>query len=417
MVVDAGDDEEAEDLSGIGLRDAVHYRLTRVADSSAARFTITARSGGARRGRLRLAHGDVDTPVFMPVGTQAAVKGVTLAQVAALAPDIILANTYHLHLRPGEELIARAGGLHAFMGWPRPILTDSGGFQVFSLAGRRTVNEEGVRFQSHLDGSPCVLSPESAVDIQTRLGSDVAMIFDECPSGAATREEAVAAMRRTLRWARRGRDRFLALAAGADPTVPRPTPAQVQFGIVQGGVHPDLREESVEKTIDIGFEAYAIGGLSVGEPPEVMYEIAGHTAARLPDGLPRYLMGVGKPEDLIHCVARGIDMFDCVLPTRNARNGQLLTRQGPIAIKNARYGEDMRPIDPECACPTCRSHSRAYLRHLFMAGEMAASALNTVHNLHFYLDTMREIRKAIEFGRFDTFAREFLDTYATRQAD
>ena len=411
------DDEEAEDLSGIGLRDAVHYRLTRVTDSAAPRFTITARSGGARRARLRLAHGDVDTPVFMPVGTQGAIKGVTLAQVAALAPEIILANTYHLHLRPGDELIARAGGLHAFMSWPRPLLTDSGGFQVFSLAGRRTVDEEGVRFQSHLDGSPCVLSPESAVDIQARLGSDVAMMFDECPSGTASREEAEAAMRRTLRWARRGRDRFLGLGVGAAAGVTRPTPGQLQFGIVQGGVHRDLREASVEGTVAVGFEGYAIGGLSVGEPPDVMYDIAGHTASRLPDAFPRYLMGVGKPEDLIQCVARGIDMFDCVLPTRNARNGQLLTRRGPLAIKNARYAEDARPIDPDCGCPTCRTHSRAYLRHLFLAGEMAASALNTVHNLHFYLDTMREIRKAIEFGRFDTFAREFLDTYATRQPD
>jgi queuine tRNA-ribosyltransferase len=388
-----------------------------VTEPAPSRFTITARSGGARRGRLRLPHGDVETPVFMPVGTQAAVKGVTLAQVAALDPAIILANTYHLHLRPGDALIARAGGLHAFMGWSRAVLTDSGGFQVFSLAGRRTVSEDGVHFQSHLDGSPCVLSPESAVDIQARLGSDVAMMFDECPSGTASRADAEAAMRRTLRWARRGRDRFLTLQGGADPGVPRPNPGQLQFGIVQGGIHRDLREESVDGTVGVGFEAYAIGGLSVGEPPEVMYDIAGHTASRLPQALPRYLMGVGKPEDLIHCVARGIDMFDCVLPTRNARNGQLLTRRGPLAIKNARYAEDKRPIDPDCGCPTCRTHSRAYLRHLFMAGEMAASALNTVHNLHFYLDTMREIGKAIEFGRFDTFAREFLETYATRHPE
>ena len=411
------DDDEAEDLAAIGLRGAVHYRLTRVTGPAAPRFTITARSGGARRGRLRLPHGDVDTPVFMPVGTQAAVKGVTLAQVAALEPEIILANTYHLHLRPGDELIARAGGLHAFMGWSRPILTDSGGFQVFSLAGRRVVHEDGVRFQSHLDGSPCELTPESAVDIQARLGSDVAMIFDECPSGTASREEADAAMRRTLRWARRGRDRFLDLRAGSVPDLPRPTPGQLQFGIVQGGVHRDLREASAEGTVAVGFDAYAIGGLSVGEPADVMYDIAGYTAARLPEDAPRYLMGVGKPEDLIHCVSRGIDMFDCVLPTRNARNGQLLTRRGPLAIKNARYAEDTRPVDPDCGCPTCRSHSRAYLRHLYLAGEMAASALNTVHNLHFYLDTMREIGKAIEFGRFDTFAREFLDAYATRQPE
>lgn len=405
------------DLAGIVVRDAVHYRLTRVPGLAVSRFTITARSGTARRGRLQLPHGEVQTPVFMPVGTQAAVKGITLGQVEALAPDIILANTYHLHLRPGDDFIARAGGLHAFMGWTRPILTDSGGYQVFSLSGRRTVNEEGVVFRSHLDGRPCVLTPESAVDIQARLGSDIAMIFDECASGTATRDEAATAMQRTLRWARRGRDRFLALQHGEAPELSRATPGQLQFGIVQGGVHHDLREESAAGTVAVGFDAYAIGGLSVGEPPEVMYDIAGYTAARLPDELPRYLMGVGKPEDLIQCVGRGIDMFDCVLPTRNARNGQLLTRHGPLAIKNARYAEDLRPVDPDCACPTCRTHSRAYLRHLFMAGEMAASALNTVHNLHFYLDTMREIGKAIEFGRFDVFAREFLETYATRQPD
>ena len=366
---------------------------------------------------MTLAHGVVETPAFMPVGTQAAVKGVTLGQVAALDASIILANTYHLHVRPGDDLIGRAGGLHAFMGWTRPILTDSGGFQVFSLAGRRVVAEDGVTFQSHLDGRALSLSPESAADIQARLGSDIAMVFDECASGVATRDEAEAAMRRTLRWAARGRARFEALSNGRVPDVPRSTPGQAQFGIVQGGTHKDLRDESVAGTRAVGFEAYAIGGLSVGEPSPVMYDIAGHTAAQLPESAPRYLMGVGMPDDLVECVDRGIDLFDCVLPTRNARNGQLFTRHGPISIKNSRYATDPGPLDPQCSCATCRTHSRAYLRHLYVSGEMSAAALNTVHNLHFYLDTMREIRKAIEFERFDEFKREFLGSYSRRQSD
>ena len=383
--------------------------------SAAFSFHVTARSGRARRGRMTLAHGVVETPAFMPVGTQAAVKGITLDQVAALDASIILANTYHLHVRPGDELIARAGGLHAFMGWTRPILTDSGGFQVFSLAGRRIVREDAVIFQSHLDGRQLSLSPESAADIQARLGSDIAMVFDECASGTCTRDEADAAMQRTLRWAARARARFEALSSGQVPDVPRATPGQAQFGIVQGGTHKDLRDRSIAGTVNVGFEAYAIGGLSVGEPPPVMYDIAGHTAAQLPEHAPRYLMGVGMPDDLVESVDRGIDLFDCVLPTRNARNGQLFTRHGPISIKNSQYATDAGPVDPECACTTCRHHSRAYLRHLYVAGEMSAAALNTVHNLHFYLDTMREIRKAIEFGRFDEFKREFLDSYSRRQ--
>ena len=366
---------------------------------------------------MSLAHGVVETPAFMPVGTQGAIKGVTLAQVEALDPSIILSNTYHLHVRPGDDLIARAGGLHAFMGWTRPILTDSGGFQVFSLAGRRSVSEEGVLFQSHLDGRALSLSPESAADIQARLGSDIAMVFDECASGTATRDEAESAMRRTLRWAARGRQRFEALAGGRVPDVSRATPGQAQFGIVQGGTHKDLRDQSVAGTLTVGFEAYAIGGLSVGEEAPVMYDITAHTAAQLPEDRPRYLMGVGMPDDLVESVARGIDLFDCVLPTRNARNGQLFTRLGPISIKNSRYATDPGPIDPDCACTTCRTHSRSYLRHLYVAGEMSAAALNTVHNLHFYLDTMREIRKAIEFGRFDEFKREFLGSYSRRQPD
>ena len=350
----------------------------------------------------------------MPVGTRGAIKGVTIAQVRELGADIILANTYHLHLRPGDELIAQLGGLHAFMGWERPILTDSGGYQVFSLASRRTLTEEGVVFQSHLDGRPMSLSPESAVDIQMRLGPDIAMMFDECPSWPAPQEAVAVAMDRTLRWARRGRDRFLAVSAGRVPDVVRSTPGQVQFGIVQGGTYKELRDRSVAGTVALGFDAYAIGGLSVGEPTEVMYDVVGHTAAQLPADRPRYLMGAGMPDDLVECVARGIDMFDCVLPTRNARNGQLFTRQGPISIKNARFANDPLPPDPECGCPTCRHHSRAYLRHLYMVGEMSAAALNTLHNLHFYLDTMRRIRKAIESGTFSSFRATFHEAYSRR---
>jgi len=375
-------------------------------------FEVLATSGRARRGRLALAHGTVETPAFMPVGTRAAVKGVTLDQVEALGAEIILANTYHLHVRPGDALIARAGGLHRFMQWDRSILTDSGGYQVFSLADRRTLSEEGVVFQSHLDGARLTLTPESAVDIQMRLGSDVAMMFDECPAWPATEDEAAAAMRRTVRWARRGRERFARVSDGAAPEVLRPNPGQAQFGIVQGGTHRALRDESAAGTVAVGFEGYAIGGLSVGEPADLMYEITGHTADQLPVEQPRYLMGTGTPPDLLESVARGIDLFDCVLPTRNARNGQLFTRQGPVSIKNARHAEDQQPIDPACGCPTCRRHSRAYLRHLFMAGEMAAATLNTLHNLYFYLDTMKEIRKAIEFGIFEEFKRAFLETYS-----
>jgi queuine tRNA-ribosyltransferase len=375
-------------------------------------FDLQTHDGLARRGRLVLPHGSVETPAFMPVGTRGAIKGVTLAQVRDLDAEIILGNTYHLHLRPGDELIAALGGLHAFIGWERPILTDSGGYQVFSLASRRTLTEEGVVFQSHLDGRAMSLSPESAVDIQMRLGPDIAMMFDECPSWPATEEAVSAAMNRTLRWARRGRDRFLAVSEGQVPAVVRSTPGQMQFGIVQGGTYKEQRDRSVAGTVEVGFDAYAIGGLSVGEPTEVMYDIVGHTAAQLPADRPRYLMGAGMPDDLVECVARGIDMFDCVLPTRNARNGQLFTRRGPISIKNARFAKDPRPPDPECGCPTCRHHSRAYLRHLYMVGEMSAAALNTLHNLHFYLDTMRRIRKAIESGTFSSFRATFHEAYS-----
>ena len=376
--------------------------------SSSPLFTVTHRDGAARRGQLRLPHGVVETPVFMPVGTRAAVKGVTNQQLESLGAEIILGNTYHLHLRPGDELIARAGGLHKFMGWTRPILTDSGGYQVFSLKDRRKISEAGVVFRSHLDGSQHTLTPESAVDIQARLGSDILMMFDECPPWPGTEDEIRSAVDRTLRWAQRGRDRMLALRTGLVTDVPRATPDQVQFGIIQGGTHLAMRDRSVKGTLAVGFDAYAIGGLSVGEPAPTMYDVVAHTAAQLPEDRPRYLMGTGTPTDLVESVARGIDMFDCVLPTRNARNGQLFTRDGVIVIKNARYAEDLRPPDPECTCYTCTHHSRAYLRHLFMAGEIAAATLNSVLNLHFYLDTMGGIRKAIEFGNFDSFRQDFL---------
>jgi queuine tRNA-ribosyltransferase len=380
---------------------------------SSFRFTLHSTDGAARRGEFQTPHGVVQTPAFMPVGTQGAVKAALHRDVRDSGAEIILGNTYHLFLRPGDELIARRGGLHAFIGWSRPILTDSGGFQIFSLAERRVIREQGAEFQSHLDGSRHVLTPERAVDIQARLGSDIAMALDECLSYPVPRDEAAVSMQRSLRWARRCRERFTELRAGGEGetsglNVQVSNPGQAQFGIVQGGVFQDLRDESAAATTAIGFEGYAIGGLSVGEPIEVMYGVTEQTARRLPSDRPRYLMGAGTPEDLVECVARGIDMFDCVMPTRNARNGQLFTSEGRINIRNARYAEDDRPLDPACGCYTCRHHSRAYLRHLYVAGEMTAAALNTLHNLAFYLDTMRRIRDAIAFRTFDTFRQGFL---------
>ena len=371
-------------------------------------FRLLRTDGGARLGEFETPHGVVRTPAFMPVGTQGAVKGTLFKDLEDAGAEIILGNTYHLHLRPGDDLIARRGGLHRFIGWDRPILTDSGGYQVFSLAERCKITEDGAEFQSHLDGSKRHLTPESAVDIQTRLGSDIAMVLDECLAYPATREEAAVSMQRSVRWAGRCRSRLELLRSMRVPNVVVSNSGQAQFGIVQGGVFPDLRRESADATMAIGFEGYALGGLSVGEPIDLMYEIVAETTRRLPVGQPRYLMGAGTPEDLVECVARGIDMFDCVLPTRNARNGQLFTSQGRLNIRNARYAEDDNPPDPECGCYTCRRHSRAYLRHLHLSGEMTAAALNTLHNLTFYLDTMRQIREAIAFGTFDTFRQEFL---------
>jgi queuine tRNA-ribosyltransferase len=369
---------------------------------------VTHAEGRARAGVLSTPHGDVETPAFMPVGTQGAVKGLTHRDLESAGADILLSNTYHLYLRPGDDLIARRGGLHRFIGWTKPILTDSGGYQVFSLAGRRKIAEEGARFQSHLDGSDHLLTPEKAADIQAQLGSDISMVFDECLALPADTSAVRTSMERTVRWACRARERFLAIRAGRVPGVVVTNPGQAQFGIVQGGTHLDLREESAKRTVEIGFEAYAIGGLSVGEPPETMYDIVEHTTPFLPADRPRYLMGVGTPEDIVQAVARGVDMFDCVLPTRNARNGQLFTRVGRINIKNAQYAEDDGPVDPDCGCYTCRTFSRAYLRHLYAVNEINAATLNTLHNLHFYLDTLRGIRESLKFGRFETFRDEFL---------
>jgi queuine tRNA-ribosyltransferase len=380
-------------------------------------FRVTHTDGGARRGVMTTAHGAVETPAFMPVGTQGAVKGVTHRDLESLGAEILLTNTYHLYLRPGDDLIARRGGLHRFIGWTRPILTDSGGYQVFSLAARRTIDEQGAHFRSHLDGSAHSLTPETATDIQARLGSDIAMVLDECLAHPADAAAARHSMQRTLRWACRARDRFLALRDGLVPDVIVSNPGQAQFGIVQGSVFPELREESARHTVDVGFEAYAIGGLSVGEPIDVMYDIVSRTTPCLPADRPRYLMGTGTPADLVEAVARGIDLFDCVLPTRNARNGQLFTSEGRINIKNARYAEDDRPPDPACSCYTCRTSSRAYLRHLFLAGEINASTLNTLHNLNFYLDTLRRIRDAIAFGQFESFRLAFHQSLSCQPHD
>ena len=372
-------------------------------------FTLTHTDAGARRGVLTTSHGVVNTPAFMPVGTQGAVKALTPQHLEEIGASIILGNTYHLMLRPGDELIARRGGLHKFIGWQKPLLTDSGGYQVFSLAERRKIDENGVEFRSHLDGALHVLTPEGAVDIQANLGSDIAMVLDECPALPATAEVIDQSLQLTARWAQRSRSRFLERQKNS----PAPN-LQLQFGIVQGGTFPELRRKSAELTVSIGFEGYAIGGVSVGEPNEAMYQVVELTTSLLPRDQPRYLMGVGTPIDLVESVARGVDMFDCVLPTRNARNGQLFTSEGPLNIKNAQFAEDDGPVDPACGCYTCRTFSRAYLRHLFMAGEMTGGTLNTLHNLSFYLDTMRRIREAIAFGRFEDFRQGFHQTFTRR---
>jgi queuine tRNA-ribosyltransferase len=350
----------------------------------------------ARRGRLHTAHGVVETPIFMPVGTQATVKAMTPEQLHQLDVEILLCNSYHLFLRPGYQTVAKLGGLHPFMGWNRPILTDSGGFQVFSLSTLRHISDDGVQFQSHLDGTSHFLSPETAVDIQNGLGSDIMMVLDDCLAYPATRFETEKSMKRSLAWASRCKKHFDALRSDR----------QALFGIVQGGIYPDLRQESAEQLISMDFPGYAIGGLAVGEPKPLMYETIEQIEPHLPEDKPRYLMGVGTPADLIEGVARGVDMFDCVMPTRHARNGWLFTSSGHIVIKHAKYKDDPEPIDPACKCLVCRTYSRAYLRHLFIANEILSSVLNTVHNLHFYLDTIRRIRQFIELHRFEEFVTE-----------
>jgi queuine tRNA-ribosyltransferase len=360
------------------------------------RFEILAQDGTsrARRGRLQTSRGTVDTPVFMPVGTQGTIKSLSPDEVSALGAQIILGNTYHLSLRPGAERIARLGGLHAFMAWPGPILTDSGGFQVFSLATIRSIDEDGVTFQSHIDGSRHRITPERCMEIQDFLGSDIAMCFDECTPYPVSREYARASMERTLRWARRCREAH----KRAD---------QALFAIVQGGIYADLRLECAEALKAMDFPGYAVGSLAVGEPKEVMMEVLEAVVPELPQDKPRYLMGVGMPEDLIEGVRRGIDMFDCVVPTRNARNGMLFTSWGALQIKNSRYTDDPKPIEPGCACYTCRKFSRAYLRHLFMARELLAYRLNSIHNLHYFLRLMEGVREAVQQGRFEAFREDF----------
>ena len=360
---------------------------------------------GARRGRLNTPHGVVETPVFMPVGTAATVKGLTQEALEELGARIILANTYHLYLRPGHELIRKLGGLHSFMSWRGAILTDSGGYQVFSLADLRKITDEGVRFRSHLDGSEHLLTPEKAAEIQLALGSDIAMVLDECIETPAPREVAEAAFQRTTAWARRARKYFLEQAERSGEL------AQWQFGIVQGATFKDLRQESARQLLALEFPGYAVGGLAVGEPHALTCDMTAEVTALLPKAKPRYLMGVGRPEQLADYVARGIDMMDCVLPTRAARHACLYTSEGRVLIKNARYIADQRPVDANCSCSVCRRYTRAYLRHLFSAGEITAAILATHHNVHFYLDTMRQIREAISFGQLAKFATELRIRY------
>jgi len=364
-------------------------------------FTLKTTDGAARRGELTLNHGTVQTPIFMPVGTYGTVKAMLPDELEALGAQIVLGNTFHLWLRPGTTVINAHEGLHRFMGWQKPILTDSGGFQVFSLQGMRKITEEGVHFASPIDGARLFLTPEKSMEIQRALNSDIVMVFDECTpyrvdDRLISHDEAAQSMRMSMRWAKRSRQTFQAIE---NPNA--------LFGIVQGGMYEDLRTESVERLVDIGFEGYAIGGLSVGEPKEDMLRILAHTTPQLPTQAPRYLMGVGTPEDLVDGVHHGIDMFDCVLPTRNARNGWIFTRYGDIKIRNASYRNDLRPLDEDCTCYTCSHFSRAYLHHLQRAREISGARLNTIHNLHYYLSLMEEMRQAIEQQDFSRWRRQF----------
>lgn len=353
----------------------------------------------ARRGRVRTPHGTIETPVFMPVGTAATVKAIKTQDLKEMGAQIILSNTYHLYLRPGHEIVRQAGGLHKFMNWDRAILTDSGGFQVFSLGDMRKITEEGVKFRSHIDGSSHMLSPEKSIEVQNALGSDIIMAFDECAPYPADRNYVKQSLERTTRW--------LARCKEAHSNTER----QSLFGIMQGGMYHDLRKQSAEEIVALDLPGYALGGLSVGEPKELMYEVLDSSVDHLPAEKPRYLMGVGSPDCLLEGVERGIDMFDCVLPTRIARNGTALTSRGKVVIKNAVHERDFGPLDPECSCDTCQNYSRAYLRHLFKANEILSSMLLTTHNLHFLLHLMQGIRDAIEADRFLQFKKEFYDKY------
>lgn len=373
----------------------------------------------ARAGRVTTAHGVIDTPVFMPVGTQGTVKALAQQMLEDAGASIILGNTYHLFLRPGHETINQLGGLHRFISWERPILTDSGGFQVFSLTSLRKLSEEGVEFQSQIDGSARFLSPEKSMEIQAALGSDIVMSFDECTPFPATRAEALASLELTNRWARRSKGRLKELhdtpGTANDAGIRIVNQTQALFGIIQGSTFLDLRAHSLTGLIDTGFDGYAIGGLSVGEEKRAMFEVVSHIAPIMPRDRPRYLMGVGTPEDIIEAVGMGVDMFDCVMPTRNARNGQMFTSRGKMNIKNARYKTDPQPIDEDCRCAVCSRYSRAYVRHLYMSGEILGSVLSSLHNVSFYLDMMRMMRQAISLGTFIEFRDSFLSGLARGQ--
>ncbi len=372
-------------------------------------FSVSATDGAARTGLLSMRRGDIRTPAFMPVGTAATVKAMKPAEVRASGADIILGNTYHLMLRPGAERVARLGGLHRFMAWERPILTDSGGYQVMSLSDLTKISEEGVAFRSHLDGSRHMLSPERSIEIQRLLGSDIVMAFDQLVPSTATREEQAAAMERSMRWAKRSRDAFDA----ADEHASR----AASFGIQQGALDEGLRKTSADALIDIGFDGYAVGGLAVGEGQEATFACLDFAVPMFPAERPRYLMGVGKPDDIVGAVERGIDMFDCVLPTRSGRTGQAFTGQGPINLKNAKFAEDTGPLDPSCGCPVCRTWSRAYLHHLIRAGEILGPMLMTEHNLYFYQQLMAGLRAAIAERRLGAFAAEFRSRYRSNKRD
>jgi queuine tRNA-ribosyltransferase len=377
-------------------------------------WNVTATDGKARTGTLRTRRSVIQTPVFMPVGTQGTVKGIRFEWIEdEMDARIILGNTYHLFLRPGTDIIRKLGGLHRFTSWSRSLLTDSGGFQVFSLTDLRKLTEEGVEFRSHLDGSKKFLSPEISMEIQAALGSEIVMVFDECPPGDAGHEKTKQSLEMTARWARRSKNRFdelqqTGMDTGFLPDVQGLSGNQALFGIVQGAGHLDLRRESLDRTVEVGFDGYAIGGLSVGEEKPVMYEVLDFIAEQMPNDAPRYLMGVGTPEDMIEAIRCGVDMFDCVIPTRNGRTGSVFTSRGKLNIRNARFASDPGPLDPECACSVCRRYSLAYLRHLYQAGEMTASIMLSHHNVAFFLNTMERARAAISASKFQEFRKEFL---------